>query len=81
MTYRLGRCQTCGARIVWAVTGNNKRMPIDASPREDGDLWLDMVDDRASVPVARRVDLYTAADAPRYVSHFATCPDADQHRR
>jgi hypothetical protein len=21
------------------------------------------------------------SDAPRYVTHFATCPNADQHRR
>lgn len=60
------KCRSCGAPIVWTKTTNGKRMPLDAKPE------LRMVLD-VTTGVANVVDAYT--------SHFATCPDAADHRR
>lgn len=71
----MSACTSCGAAVVWArwsVSG--KWTPVDAIPVSSGNLALE----------AGRVHLYTPDDArlqrERYTSHFATCPDADEHR-
>jgi len=57
-------------------------MPIDPEPVDGGNLVLDSPTPRGPViatyadPAAPMVD-----DPLRYVSHFSTCPNADQHRR
>ena len=69
-------CRSCGAEIFWAFTEAGKKMPIDAKPVPGGVFF-----------VTRRADgeyVCHAKDAPgfvRYSSHFATCPDAQKHRR
>lgn len=71
-------CRSCNARIVWAKTPTGATMPVDASPVSDGDLVL------ISGPqgwLAVRVHDNVEPDKPRHKSHFATCPNADQHRR
>lgn len=56
-------------------------MPLDADPVPEGTF---IVADRSRDGLHVT---YVAPDAllidnpPRYLSHFATCPDADQHRR
>ena len=70
-------CRTCGAKIIWAVTDKGHNIPIDPTPRPDGNLML--CEDGAvllAIPVCE-------GDNPteRYVSHFASCPDAAVHRR
>lgn len=67
------RCRSCGAPIVWAVTAAGKRMPLDAEP----------VYAIGSGVVSLNGDEVAVVERPRplYVSHFATCPNADQHRR
>lgn len=68
-------CSTCGAAIVWAKTlANGKPAPFDAAPVPDGGFTIE---DGVAIPVG----LLTGENAPRYVTHFATCPDADKHRR
>lgn len=70
----------CQAPIVWAITTNAKRMPVDAQPAAAGNIELR--DAGGPVPVAAtltprlafgRTDLRT--------SHFATCPSAPSFRR
>lgn len=80
-------CRSCGAEIVWTITGTGKRMPIDAYPADDGNLFVfvrpGMTPESESVasdsPRAR--EHAALGDAPRFRSHFATCPDAVAHRR
>lgn len=74
------RCRTCRAEVVWCHTAGGKSMPIDAQPVPDGNV---LVDDGARGLVATVVPAgqVTFDDRPLYVSHFATCPDADTHRR
>jgi hypothetical protein len=67
-------CKSCGAEIIWAVTENGKRMPLDAQPINRPSCFV--LNDREDPPVA------VVAKGPSvYVSHFATCPNADQHRK
>lgn len=63
-------CRSCGAPLIWGVTENDKRMPVDAKPEKRV-----VFEKRGNglPPLARVVDTY--------VSHFATCPNAAQHRK
>jgi len=69
-------CRSCGAEIVWVETENKKRMPIDAEPTDAGKFVLE--DEGTDTPRA----LYRpGANGERFTSHFATCPNAAEHRR
>lgn len=78
---RLGstdRCRSCGARIAWAVTTKGRRIPLDLSVAEDGNVAVernDLGDYLASV-----LGSGDTPDGDRYVSHFATCEFASGHR-
>lgn len=75
-------CRSCHAPILWAVTGKGSSMPVDPDPVPDGNLEL--LDTRPGMqPRVVVVDPQqpTLDERPRYVSHFVTCPNADQHRR
>lgn len=72
-------CSSCSARIVWTVTAKGKRMPVDAEPREDGTFVLrGQGDDHPPLALHKRE---SRGREPLYVSHFATCPNADEHRK
>ena len=58
-------CRTCGKPIVWARTEQGKAAPFEAKP--------------ITVYVINAAGI--AAPLPGHVSHFATCPQAAQHRR
>jgi hypothetical protein len=70
----VAHCKSCGAVIRWAVTENDKRIPLDAEPTSGGNLVL--VDGVARAPRIGEDDVPFL----QYVSHFATCPQADEHR-
>lgn len=67
------RCRMCGARIYWATTSSGKKMPVDATATEtgnvmltlkaDGSLEATVVSSSNPAPPGRRV----------YASHFETC--------
>ncbi len=76
---KTGTCSTCGAKILWVRSATNgKPMPLDPEQVVGGNV---------SVAVMRGDALATAKvlwnDPKRvaYVSHFATCPNAAEHRR
>ncbi|MET8908358.1 hypothetical protein [Micromonospora sp. NPDC004551] len=78
-TYKTSPCGSCQRQVIWTVTENNKRMPVDPQPTPDGSVALtaDGADVRSRVVEAKfrfgRKDLHR--------SHFANCPNAAQHRR
>lgn len=79
------KCRSCGAAITWARTSAGRSMPIDAEPCADGNIVLsEPVDPDAPVIAmiltAEQVRQPSLGE-PRYVSHFATCPNAARHRR
>ena len=74
-------CKSCNAPVRWVLlrpkTGKAKAHPVDATPSASG-----------SIRIPETGDAYVVAEAdrplvkfPLYTSHFATCPDAAQHRR
>jgi hypothetical protein len=69
----MSRCRSCDAEILWVKTQSGKKMPVDKEP----------------VPLPPGLfQLFAPANEEAYVrsapalrtSHFATCPNADQHR-
>lgn len=77
---KLAHCRSCEEPIVWAVTTNGKKMPVDADPvvAQRGFRLTDLRDDEP--PIASFTT--TPGDGERlYQSHFSTCPNADEHRR
>lgn len=70
---RLSACASCEAPIKWIRTENGKAAPVDATPTKVFAATGIIHDDpRGDTPEARLVAGYT--------SHFATCPNAPQHR-
>jgi hypothetical protein len=55
-------------------------MPLDAEPTDQGMFALS-IDRDGGDPIAKHVGRGVAIPGPRYVSHFVTCPNANQHRR
>lgn len=78
------KCRSCGALIFWARNPKTGAFnPVDATPREDGNLILTLRPASGTLEFrfATKVDAATLAKHNRrYVSHFATCPNARQHR-
>lgn len=82
-------CSSCRASIIWTRTTTGSRMPVDPVPVADGNVALvvrgaDGAGLTAIVLKSRR-DAHLLSGAltagPRYKSHFATCPNADKHRK
>lgn len=65
----MAKCKSCGAEIVWVTTTNGKKMPVDMKPKT---ILIPVAMDGISVAYRAVVG---------HESHFATCPNADQHRR
>jgi hypothetical protein len=63
--------------IRWVKTPAGKMMPLDEKPVLDGNLVV--IDGVATAGGDQESILY--GDGFRYVSHFATCAQAAQHRR
>lgn len=70
----MAACRSCGAEVEWVVTEKGKRMPLDAGEVEGGNIVIDGLG-------PTRVAKYVANGAGNRVSHFATCPNAKEHRK
>lgn len=78
------KCRSCGAPIVWIRTRAGKQMPCDANPvhfvnRPKGADLIVMNDG-----FVLRGDVVTdpaEATGCGHISHFSTCPNADEHRK
>lgn len=62
----MDKCKSCGADIVWKKTQAGKPVPLNPPEKR----FIDQDGGRVYVML---VDTY--------VSHFATCPNAAQHRK
>lgn len=83
----MSQCSSCGAPIDWIHTTDGKAMPVDAGefafvvdPRGDKTAVL------ADGSVAKgRIVSESNSSAGQWIyartSHFATCPNASEHRR
>jgi hypothetical protein len=76
------KCKSCGAEILWVTTSSGKKMPIDAAPRKVIVLLRgpnDRIDKRVDQETIDKEA--TAEVVTAYTAHFATCPNADEHRK
>jgi hypothetical protein len=79
-------CRSCGAAIRWAEMPTGARMPLDD---DEAMLMAGVVafnPETGGGHVVRETELETAGEwrtrgVTFHVSHFATCPNAQQHRR
>lgn len=90
---RSPRCSSCHRPILWALTTEGNRIPLDPTPGPDGKIILTGRDDDG-VMIVRVIKKNDPAFEPslfdekpaghdglRWTSHFATCPNANKHRR
>lgn len=75
----MASCRSCGVEIEWAVTEHRKSIPLDVGTRADGNLRVEsrVATERGMTPLVR----YVKRGEGDRVSHFATCPDRDEHRK
>lgn len=72
----MAACRTCEAPIVWVESqSTGKPMPMDLTPDPKGAFVI------IGGKARRATDEDKTLHRPRFTSHFATCPDADQFRR
>lgn len=70
-------CKSCAAPIEWARTQKGHRIPLDPTPSETGNILL-----QDGIAVVIDAQSREGIDARTLrTSHFASCPDADQHRQ
>lgn len=76
----MAECRSCGAAIEWRKTTNTGRpAPFDAEPSENGNVRFHM----GTATILNRADAEEARALGEnlHVSHFATCPNAGEHRK
>jgi hypothetical protein len=82
-------CRSCRAPMRWVSMTSGKRNPLDVEPHPNGNVLLvEHTNDAGEVwrlgVVLHNPDLLDELrelNVPLYLSHFTTCPDADEHRR
>lgn len=77
------RCASCCAEIVWATTTKDKPIPLEPASTPNGNLAVYQVDGgglRAVIVQGPRRDAMRACGQPLYLSHFVSCPHADEWR-
>lgn len=85
---RESRCTSCNEPIRWVVMPSGSLMPVDVEPVDHGTVIIttDTVGTLSGNTFPKAIVLHRDqpdlfhADQPRYVSHFATCPNAAKHR-
>jgi hypothetical protein len=73
-------CTSCQAIVLWAKTPTGAKMPVNPEPDPTGNIVLSEGPKPSDWPLATVTHMSQAPDKPRYKSHFATCPNAKQHR-
>jgi hypothetical protein len=72
----MSQCRSCKAELLWCKTLTGKNIPVDLVPVPGGNIEIQVVKGKQVVVVHE-----SNPDITRYVSHFATCPNAKEHRR
>lgn len=75
----MATCRSCDAEIEWARTEHGKSIPLDVGTRADGNIRVvsRVATERGMAPLIR----YVGRGEGDRVSHFATCPNATEHRK
>lgn len=82
MSHKTAKCSSCPAIVIWAETEKGSRMPVDAKPVPNGNIYLVHRGPRkAPLAVHAKFDRIDGQKIPKYRAHFASCPNASRHRR
>lgn len=74
-------CRSCRALVLWVEwPASGKRMPIDVTPHTIGTVVVTWRS-RENKLIAEQYDPALHANRNRFMSHFATCKHAAQHRK
>ena len=72
----LAKCRSCKKPIFWVVTEQGNKMPVDSQSTADGNIIF--INRLAHV---LRKDEVVPEGEKRWISHYATCPQAAEHRK
>jgi hypothetical protein len=83
----MANCRGCNAPIMWAITEEGKRAPLDPEPSSAGNVlvWRRLGDDGAVLTYCATfagdvLATLVAHGVPLRTNHFMTCPVADRFR-
>lgn len=78
-----GKCRGCGRDIVWITTKKGKHVPCDPAllPVYEGGKEILFTEDGGTVKGTTNQKEGGSLLGYGYVSHWATCPEADGFRR
>jgi hypothetical protein len=80
----IAQCRSCGKRILFIRTKSGKNMPVDTTfvnyKNNPGGKDRIVLPSGDVIACDANVDAKDA-DGYGYISHFATCPNANKHRR
>lgn len=71
-------CGSCRAQIRWFKTPAGRSMPVDVEPSEAGTIVIE--EGIAVVSPAKAMGARNAGE-DTYMPHWATCPNANEHRK
>ena len=79
-------CKSCGAEIVWVKVKSGKMMPCDAKQvrfiaNENGGSIIVASNGAVVKGILLSGNVKGVKEEKGYVSHFATCPNANNHRK
>lgn len=79
-------CRSCGCQIMWIRTKAGKNMPVNPQfmsyrRAADGEKANEKIVTPSGDVVSANIVDHTEAEGYGYISHFATCPGAANHRK
>lgn len=77
--YPTDNCKACGASIIWARASTGRAMPVDAYPTRGANVRLRWEGQEVKAEVVRAQLAFGSTS--NHLSHFVTCPKADEWRR
>lgn len=79
----MSRCRSCNAEILWIKMASGKNMPVDPFKHTiiKGAGNETLVTEDGHIIHGRFASYEEGANASGYISHFSTCPNANQHRK
>lgn len=72
------RCRGCGRLVQWRLTPANKRMFLDAAPTQETTRGVYAL---TGAYQCEPYDPDVHAGQPRYMNHWATCPERERFRK
>lgn len=78
----MSKCRSCGAEIKFIKLKSGKWNPVDTQKHTliEGDGNEIIITESGEVIHGRFASIDEGANRSGYISHFATCPNANQHR-